>query len=114
VSNSPLAWLAQWEVTVFILGLAVTVALGLLTGRINTRYLLYATQKDGSRRFSPERAQLLVFTLAIASQYLLSATHSVSGKMPGLPNGSLQLLGLSNGIYLGGKGWSALQNVTKS
>jgi len=114
VSTSSLVWLVQWEVMGFTFGLAVTIAIGLLTGRISTRYLLYATQPDGSRRFSPERLQLLVFTIAIASQYLLSAAHSASGAMPALPSGSLQLLGLSNGIYLGGKGWSALQNVTKS
>lgn len=114
MSASSLAYLVQWEVIVFILGLAVTIAIGLLTGRISTRYLLYATQKDGSKRFSPERVQLLVFTIAIASQYLLSAAHSSSGKMPALPDGTLQLLGLSNGIYLGGKGWSALRDVPKS
>jgi len=109
MSDSLLVFLVRWEVTLFVGGLAITIFLKLLTGQINTTYLLYGTRNDGTKYFSPERVQLLVATLAIAFQYLLNATNAVSGKMPNLPNGSLELLGLSNAVYLGGKAWTALK-----
>ena len=97
-----LAWFTKWEVVLFVGGLAVTIAWQLLTGRINTRYLLWGRKSDGSRYFSPERLQLLIATFVVAGQYLYTASQS-NGEMPKLPDGSLELLGLSNAIYLGGK-----------
>jgi len=106
---SLLLWLAKWEVIIFVGGLTAITAFQLLTGRINTHYLLYGTRRDGSRYFSPERVQLLGATIAIALQYLLNAAHCAdSGNMPSLPTGSLEILGLSNAVYLGGKGWMML------
>jgi len=110
MSDSLLLLLARWEVIFFVGGLAITIALKLLTGQINTNYLLYGTRNDGTKYFSPERVQLLVATVAVAFQYLLNASNAVSGKMPSLPNGSLELLGLSNAVYLGGKAWTALKS----
>jgi hypothetical protein len=83
--------------------LAFTIALKLLTGDINMNYFLYGTRNDGTKYFSPERIQLLVATLTIVCQYLLNASHTDAGKMPSLPSGSLELLGFSNAVYLGGK-----------
>jgi len=111
LSYSLLIWLAKWEVILIVGGLAVTIALRFLTGGINLNHLLYG-RRDGVPYFSPERVQLLLATLWIAFQYLLNAVHTVTGQMPTLPNGSLELLGLSNALYLGGKGWAAFQSVT--
>ena len=100
---------AKWEVILFLGGLAAIIGYRLLTGQINTQYLLYGTRRDGSRYFSPERVQLLVATFSIAFQYLLSAAQTGPGKLPDLPAGSLEVLGLSHAIYLGGKGWAAFK-----
>ncbi len=108
MSVSTLAWLARSELILITGGLAATIAVQLLTGRINMRYLLYGRRRDGTQYFSPERVQLLVATIAIALQYVLNAAHADAGKMPSLPSGSLELLGLSNAVYLGGKGWMSL------
>ena len=53
-------YLARWEVILFVFGLAAIVAIKMLTGGINTRYLLYGMRRDGTRYFSPERVQMLV------------------------------------------------------
>jgi hypothetical protein len=111
MSFQALIWLARWETLLFLIGLAATIGWGLLTGRINSRHLFYGTRADGSKYFSPERVQLLVVTIAIALQYLVNAAHAEPGKMPSLPDGALQVLGLSNGIYLGGKGWNMLRRI---
>jgi hypothetical protein len=110
MSTSLFIWLTRWEVTLFVGGLAITIAIRLLTGEINTHFLLYGTRNDGTKYFSPERVQLLVATLTIACQYFLNASHTVAGKMPTLPTGSLELLGLSNAVYLGGKAWTSLKS----
>lgn len=108
MSLSVLIWLARWEVILFVGGLAAIVGYKLMTGQINTRYLLYGTRPDGTRYFSPERVQLLVATLAVAGQYLLTASHA-SGSLPKLPGGTLELLGLSNSVYLSGKAWNTFK-----
>jgi len=98
----------------FVDTLAAIIAYRMLTGRINTQYLLYGMRKDGSRYFSPERVQLLVATIGVAIQYLSNAAHAgVLGKMPDLPIGTLQILGLSNAVYLGGKALAFTRNATK-
>ena len=112
MSLSSLIFVAKWEVILFLSLLAAIIGHRLLTGQINTVWLLYETRRDGARYFSPERVQLLVATLSIAFQYLLNAAHTDPGKMPDLPAGSLAVLGLSNGIYLGGKGWAAFKGRT--
>ncbi|HTB14964.1 MAG TPA: hypothetical protein VK752_25505 [Bryobacteraceae bacterium] len=106
---SRLISIARWEVNLFVYGLAAIVALKLLTGQINTRYLLHGMRRDGTRYFSPERVQMLLATIIVALQYLLLVRHAAPGQMPELPNGSLQLLGLSHVIYLGGKGFTAFR-----
>ena len=112
VTYSFLVWLAKWEAILIVGGLAVTIAVQLLTGRVNMQYVLYGRRRDGSRYFSPERVQLLVATIGVAFQYLLTAAQTQSGAMPRLPDGTLELLGLSNAIYLGGKGWTTFRKVT--
>ena len=101
--------LAHWEVNLFVYGLAATIAIKMLTGEVNTRYLLYGMNRDGKRYFSPERVQMLVATLAIAMQYLTLVQRAPVGVLPDLPPGSLELLGLSHAVYLGGKGFAAFR-----
>jgi hypothetical protein len=102
--------LIKWEVLVFVGGLGVIVALRLLTGDINIRGLLTGSKSDGTKYFSPERVQLLVAIIALGFQYLVLVSRTPSGQMPGIPTGAMQLFGLSNAIYLGGKSWMMLRN----
>jgi len=102
-------WFVKLEVLVFIGGLAAIIAQRLLTGQINTNYLLYGTKKDGTKYFSPERVQLLLFTLGTAMFYLSSVTQNrASGVLPDVPTQTLVLLGGSHAIYLGGKAYMML------
>ena len=101
--------LARWEILLFVYGLAAIVAIKLLTGQINSSYLLYGRRREGTLYFSPERVQMLVATIAIAMQYVALARHAEPGVMPDLPVASLQLLGLSHAVYLGGKTFTALR-----
>lgn len=101
-----LVFIAKWEVILFLSALAAIIGFRLLTGQINTQYLFYGLRGDGTRYFSPGRVQLLVATFSIAFQYLVGAAQAPPGQLPDLPAGSLQLLGLSNAIYLGGKSWT--------
>jgi hypothetical protein len=106
--------LVRWEIMIFLLGLAGIVACQLLTGQINTQSLLYGRksrakggEKDSDLYFSPERVQLLVFTLGAALYYMMQAmTTAQSGKFPDIPDGWPAVMGGSNAIYLGGKAYA--------
>jgi hypothetical protein len=97
------------EVIIFLGGLAAIIFYRLLTGGINTEYLLYGTRKDGTKYFSPERVQLLVFTLGTAMFYLMQVAKTrKAGVLPDVPTQTLVMLGGSHAIYLGGKAYSML------
>jgi hypothetical protein len=102
-------WFVKLEVLAFLGALVAIVAYRLLTGQINTNYLLYGTKKDGTKYFSPERLQLLVFTLGTAMFYLSTVLENrSSGVLPDVPNETLVLLGGSHAIYLAGKAYMML------
>ena len=106
-------WFVKLIVLVFVGGLAGIIAHRLLTGQINTRGLFYGTQKDGTKYFSPERVQLMVFTLGVAMFYLNSVTQNRgSGVLPDVSTQTLALLGGSHAIYLGGKAYMMLLKKT--
>ena len=112
----------SWMAGLFLLSLIVLVLYRLLTGKINTRYLLYGQRIDGTRYFSPERVQLMIFTLWVGLSYLLDtyetqvvhlppATNPV---LPDVPTKTLALLGASHVVYLAGKVYSLLiARITK-
>jgi hypothetical protein len=99
----------SYVVFLFVVGLAVAVFPRLLTGRINTRHLLYGRRADGRSYFSPERVQLLIFTAWTALTYLLIVIKKREyGELPDIPASTLALLGGSHAIYLAGKAYSML------
>jgi hypothetical protein len=108
-------WLVKWEVFVFLVGLAAIIAYRLLNGQINTRYLLYGTQKDGTKYFSAARVQLLLFTLGTAIFYLNDVMQNrASGALPDVSIQTLALLGGSHAIHLSGKAYMMLfKNISK-
>jgi hypothetical protein len=90
------------EVLLLLTGFFALVVLQLLTGEISTKGLLYGTKGDGSQYLSPERVQLLLFTLALAFQYLAQVlSHPES--FPVLPESWIVVMGGSHLVYLGGK-----------
>jgi hypothetical protein len=115
------AQIVAWEVIAFLLALFGMVAGQLFTGQISTKNLLYGRKNDadqpfidadGTRRlkkenslyFSPERVQLLMFTLSAAFYYLTQVmNNSHPGILPDVPKSWTETMGGSNAIYLGGK-----------
>jgi hypothetical protein len=92
---------------IFVAALAAVVFSRLVDGGINTRYLLYGRKADGSLYFSPERAQLLLFTTWVALSYLLGVIEMRGeGRLPDIAPLTLALLGGSHGVYLLGKAYS--------
>jgi hypothetical protein len=100
---------ANYVALAFLGALAATVAVRLLVGGINTRNLLYGRKAGGTLYFSPERIQLLLFTIWTATSYLLGVAETRgSGKLPDIPSTTLALFGGSQALYLGGKAYSML------
>jgi len=106
-----LVQLVRWEITAFLFALAAIVTIQLLTGQIKTAGLLHG-QISGRPRgrdeyFSPERVQMLVFTLGAALYYLsLVLTNPRPGTFPDVPATWPAILGGSNAVYLGGRVWA--------
>jgi hypothetical protein len=92
------AELVTWEGLAFLFALFGVVVVQLLTGQINLTGLLM--KKEGDRSFSPERVQLLLATLAAASQYLSQVLKDPT-QLPQVPNSWLLLYGGSHALYLG-------------
>jgi len=122
-----IAQIVRWEVQVFLLALFGIVAMQLLTGQISTKNLLYGRKNDTGEAivgadgltkgrktddtpyFSPERVQLLLFTLGAAFYYLTQVLNNPNpGTFPPLPQSWPAVVGGSNAIYLGGKAYSRL------
>src|ERR1700675_698255 len=117
-----------WEVQLFLLALFGIVVTQLLTGQISTKNLLYGRmndtgdpivgadgvtrnlkKKEDTLYFSPERVQLLLFTLGAAFYYLTQVFNNPNpGTFPPLPLSWPAVIGGSNAIYLGGKAYSRL------
>jgi hypothetical protein len=98
--------LIYWEV-LFVMAALFTVVVGrILTGGINTTGLLHGRKANGEIYLSPERVQLLLFTLGAAFQYTTSfLQHPTS--FPEVSTTWLALLGSSHVVYLGGKAGAA-------
>ncbi|HXB22952.1 MAG TPA: hypothetical protein VNV88_16305 [Candidatus Solibacter sp.] len=106
-----LVQLIRWEIAIFLAALAGTVAIQLLTGQIKTTGLLQGRisgrPKDKNQYFSPERLQLLIFTLGAGFHYLtLVLTNPNPGTFPSIPQNWPAVVGGSNVIYLAGKAYS--------
>lgn len=109
MSFADISWFVKLEVYVFLGALAAIIGYRLLTGQINTKYLLYGTKKGGEKYFSPERIQLLLFTLGTAMFYLNDVIqHRTTGVLPDVSKETLALLGGSHAIYLSGKAYMML------
>ena len=104
-----LAQIARWEGLFFILALAATVIIQILTGAINTRSMLSGNVRGSTRKggqFSPQRLQLLVLTLGAALFYLTQLLEIHSARFPEIDQNLVALMGGSNAIYLGGKAYN--------
>jgi hypothetical protein len=98
--------LLYWEVLFLLFAFFGVITLFLLNGEINLRWLFYGARGDGTVYFSPERVQLLIFTLGAALHFLSGVLHDPT-KFPAVDYTWLGVLGLSNVVYLGGKAGSS-------
>lgn len=96
--------LMRFEGEAFLGVLAATLAYRILTRRINLHHLL--ARKDGNGTISPERVQLLMATLALASRYIRDSAHSTGGAMPDVSTRWLAVFGGSSGLYAGIKAFT--------
>ena len=103
-SMAPLQLLVYYEGILFLGAIAAIIFMQLLTGGINTRWLLYE-RRNSQHYFSPGRVQLLVLTLGGALNYQATALQA-SQALPPVPAEWLAILGGSNGVYLAGKAYS--------
>lgn len=86
------------EALVFVFALALLVAWKLLTAQINMSGLFM--DKSRPDRFSPERAQLLISTLAVCADVIRNVSISQEGvSFSQIGSGWLALLGGSSAIY---------------
>ena len=107
---SILSEIARWEMTFFFYGILAVVGFQLLTGHINTKYLLWGTRRDGSRYFSPERVQLLLLTLATAFNLLIQVFQNPDPtRLPVIADKWVALFGSSHGVYLAGKAFMQMR-----
>jgi hypothetical protein len=93
----------------FVLFLAffAVVVWKMITGEISLDGLLESKDDQGTRSFSPERAQLLIFTLLVAGKYVLAVIQNPHrDSLPDLSAELVAVLGGSQAIYIGGKAWS--------
>lgn len=110
----PLITGVSWIVGLFVTGLLVAVLYGLVTGQINTRNLLYGRMSDGTPYLSPERVQLMIFTVWVGLFYLLDTfetrvvnpTPETAHTLPEISTQTLTLLGGSQTVFLLGKAFS--------
>ena len=108
-----LAQIIKWEIQAFIFALIALIAIKLLTGEINTNGLLHGRitgrpQEDNQDQyFSPERVQLLFFTIGAGFYYLqLVLNNPNPGTLPDVPQTWPAAIGGSNAIYLAGKAYA--------
>jgi hypothetical protein len=94
--------LIYWEGVLLLFGAFGMIAVLILDGSIRLDGLLYGTRGDGTKYFSPERVQLLLFTLAVAFQLLSSVLRNPTD-FPDVPASWIAMLGGSHVVYLGGK-----------
>ena len=108
-----LAQIIKWEIEIFLFALAALVAIKLLTGEINTRGLLWGRisgrpkKNNQDQYFSPERVQLLLFTIGAGFYYLEMVLNNPNpSTLPDVPQTWPITLGGSNAIYLAGKAYA--------
>ncbi len=105
-----LARFIELEFWIVICGLAAVIFYKMLSGGINMDGLLCNKSGRGAEwdaSVSPERVQLLVFSLIAALVYVSEVVGSPD-RFPALPDALLLLLGASNFAYLGGKAYTMM------
>ncbi|MDE0852997.1 MAG: hypothetical protein OSA97_01060 [Nevskia sp.] len=105
---------AALELITFVGGLAALTAWQLLSGQINTRWLLYGRTGTGTQYLSPERIQLLAITVGTLGTYLLDVLNNPHrGALPDVPQSLLATFGASNLAYLAGKAVARIRTDSK-
>jgi hypothetical protein len=96
---------------ILIIAFPLTIGFALVGKKMGLSHLLIDKQSGGP---SQVRVQLLLVTIAGATFYLAQTAIALSTgatKLPEIPESWLLVLGLSNGLYIGGKFASVLRVV---
>ena len=97
-----ITWLITWVGLAFLFVLFGSVVVRLLTGGVRTRGLIAGSTAAGSQFVSAGRVQLLIVTMAAATQYLTKVWQNPT-TFPEVPQNWLLLFGGSQVLYLGTK-----------
>jgi len=98
--------LIYWETLVLLICAFGMVVVLILNGGLRLDGLLHGVKADGSTYSSPERVQLLIFTLVVAFRFL-SAVLRDPTTFPDVPASWIAVFGGSHFVYLGGKAVAA-------
>ncbi|MCE9522498.1 MAG: hypothetical protein K8S25_08725 [Alphaproteobacteria bacterium] len=111
VNAEPIPDLLSIVLTLWLLGLALSILYAIFSGRIQMNGL-FSTDVDNdgiADEYHPERVQLLLISLlgiggyAVMTINAAAASPSALTVLPDVPEGLMMLLGASNSIYLSGK-----------
>ena len=91
--------LMSWVLAIFLGLLGLTIIVYIWTGKIDITRII--SERDGSASMS--RFQMLVFTFVVAVSLFIITISEPRG-FPDIPNGILELLGISLGTYAVSKG----------
>jgi hypothetical protein len=109
-----LVTLIYLEILLLFFGFFGLIAIRILMGQISTQGLLYGAKGDGTKYLSPERVQLLLFTIGAAFQYIAKVLQNPTA-FPAVQESWIAILAGSHVVYLGGKfGASLLGRKMKS
>jgi len=104
-----LSKIIELEIWLFVVGLMSSIFFLIIKKEINLTGLLF--HKTSNHKYSPERVQLLLFTLIFVAYYLFDVRHNLNTckvssfpcTMPQIRTEFLYALGGSNFAYLWGK-----------
>ena len=101
--DNPLAFAFLVEISLFLVLILLIFAYQVMSGRARLRGLISGFDLEtGSFYPSPGRLQMLIFTIVIATSYLLAVAENPEA-LPDIPQEHLFLLTGSGGAYLAGK-----------
>ena len=106
---SDLSSFVRLEIALLLGLLGAVIFYQVLTGRINTRAMLY--DKSETAGYSPARLQLLLTSLGGAGFFLLKVFEDPT-RFPDVPPEGLLAVGGSQVLYLGGKSLPLISRLT--
>ena len=109
-----LAKLASYGTATLMFAFAAVVAWRILDGSIVLNGLLDTAGSGNERAYSPARLQLLVSTLIVAAQYLITVWRNPSREaLPPAPGAMVALAAVSQTFYIVSKARGAYRRIAR-